>query len=301
MLELSCREIDTNRSWRLQFDIRSTTQTDLAAHDSDAEREGFVDEATLAACRERIARVFGDSASEPPRTLMPELVQVLEMDKHEWPTSVLRRLWEMLMEFETGRHRSQAHEARWLNLVGYALRPGYGFAVDDWRVAQTWRAVNGKVAFPTSHAEVLVLWRRIAGGLSRGQQLGLAEPLLASVRALRRRFEGGAAAANTAALDPISSLEIWRLLGALELLPINLKVELGDDIVQLLPKRKLEKARATMIWTLGRLGQRVPLQGPLNTVVPVQHAAQMAGCDLESPRRRTYVSRGGHANVPSNR
>jgi len=28
-----------------------------------------------------------------------------------------------------------------------------------------------------------------------------------------------------------------------------------------------------MIWTLGRLGQRVPLQGPLNTVVPVRHAA----------------------------
>jgi len=67
---------------------------------------------------------------------MPALVQVLEIDKHEWPTSVLRRLWEILMELETGRHRSQAHEARWLNIVGYALRPGYGFAVDDWRVAQ---------------------------------------------------------------------------------------------------------------------------------------------------------------------
>jgi molecular chaperone DnaK (HSP70) len=274
VLELSCREIDTNRSWRLQFDIRSTTQTDLAAHDSDGEREGFVDEATLTACREVIVRVFGLSASEPPKTLMPELVKVLDMDKHEWPTSVLRRLWEMLMEFETGRHRSRAHEARWLNLASYALRPGYGFAVDDWRVAQTWRAVNGKLAFPTSHAEVLVLWRRIAGGLSRGQQLGLAEPLLASVRALRRRFDGGATTANTSALDPVSSLEIWRLLGALELLPVNVKVQLGDDIIQLLPKRKLEKASATMIWTLGRLGQRVPLQGPLNTVVPVQHAAK---------------------------
>jgi len=79
--------------------------------------------------------------------------------------------------------------------------------------------VNGKVAFPTSHAEVLVLWRRIAGGLSRGQQLGLAEPLLSSVRGLRRRFEGGSASASAAGLDPVSSLEIWRLLGALELLP----------------------------------------------------------------------------------
>jgi molecular chaperone DnaK (HSP70) len=274
VLELSCREIDTSRNWRLQFDIRSTTQTDIAAHDSRAEQQGFVDEQALAACRERFACVFGGSATEPPRRLMPALVEVLEMDRHEWPTSVLRRLWEMLMEFEAGRHRSPAHEARWLNLVGYALRPGHGFAVDDWRVAQTWRRVNGKVAFPASHAEVLVLWRRIAGGLSRGQQLGLAEPLLASVRALRRRFEGSTAAAATGALDPTGSLEIWRLLGSLELLPINLKIELGEDIVQLLPKRKLDKARATMIWTLGRLGQRVPLQGPLNTVAPVQHATR---------------------------
>jgi hypothetical protein len=154
------------------------------------------------------------------------------------------------------------------------LRPGYGFAVDDWRVAQTWRAVSGKVAFPASHAETLVLWRRIAGGLSRGQQLGLAEPLLASVNATRRRAEGRPVPASAGALDPTTSLEIWRLLGSLELLPINLKLELADDIVHLLPKRKLEKARTTMIWTLGRLGQRVPLHGPLNTVVPVKHAAK---------------------------
>ena len=274
VLELSCRQIDLNRSWRLQFDIRSTTQTDLEAHASDAEREGFVDEATLAGCREQIARVFAAAGSTPPQKLMPNLVQALGMEKHEWPTSVLRRMWDMLMEFEEGRHRSHAHEARWLNLVGYVLRPGYGFAVDDWRVAQTWRAVNGKVAFPASHSEVLVLWRRIAGGLSRGQQLGIAEPLLASVRATRRRFDGGTVQSGAAAIGPTTSLEIWRLLGSLELLPINLKLELGDDIVQLLPKRKLEKARATMIWALGRLGQRVPLHGALNTVVPVQHAAR---------------------------
>lgn len=283
VLELSCRQIDTNQSWRLQFDIRSTTQTDVVAHDSDAEREGFVDETTLAACREAIAGVFGDSATEPPRSLMPALVQVLELDKHQWPTSVLRRLWDMLMEFESGRHRSQAHEARWLNLVGYALRPGYGFAVDDWRVAQTWRAVNGKLAFPASHPDVLVLWRRIAGGLSRGQQLGLAEPLLAAIRSMRRRFDGGTAPAGAAAMLSTASLEVWRLLGALELLPINLKLELGDNIVQLLPKRKLEKARTTMIWALGRLGQRVPLHGPLNTVVPVEHAAKWLNVALSCP------------------
>lgn len=283
VLELSCREVGGNRSWRLQFDIRSATQTDVAAHESDAEREGLIDDQVLGACQERIASVFSSTATEPPRALVPALAEVLEMDKREWPTSVLRRLWDALMEFEAGRHRSPAHEARWLNLLGYALRPGFGFAVDDWRVAETWRAVNGRLAFAASHAEVLVLWRRIAGGLSRGQQLGLAEPLLASIRALGRRFEGRAAAGNAGGLDPTASLEIWRLLGALELLPIHLKVELGEDILQLLPKRKLEKARPTMIWVLGRLGQRVPLHGPLNTVVPVEQATRWLEAILDYP------------------
>ena len=273
VLELSCREIDSSRSWRLQFDIRATTQTDVTTHESDAEGEGFLDETTLAACREQIERVFGPAAIEKPEALMKGLVQVLEMDKHKWPTSVLRRLWEMLMEFEAGRRRSMAHEARWLNLSGYTLRPGYGFAVDDWRVAQTWRVVNGKIAYPTSHAEAFVLWRRIAGGLSRGQQLGLAEPLLPAVHALRRRFAGGKAATAAPTLDPAQSAEVWRLLGALELLPVIVKIELGDNIIQLLSKRKLEKGRSTMLWTLGRLGQRVPLHGPLNTLVPAHYAS----------------------------
>ena len=38
-------EIGGRRSWRLQFDVRSTTQTDIAAHQSQAEGEGVVDEA----------------------------------------------------------------------------------------------------------------------------------------------------------------------------------------------------------------------------------------------------------------
>jgi molecular chaperone DnaK (HSP70) len=272
-LELSCREVDSNRSWRLQFDVRSTTQTDIAAHQSNAEREGFVDDAQIDACRELIKRVFGPAAKEQPGKLMKGLTEVLQMDRHRWPTSVLRRIWEMLIEFEAGRRRSPAHEGRWLNLLGYALRPGYGFAVDDWRVAQTWRAVNGKIIFPASQNEALVLWRRVAGGMSRGQQLSIAELSLPAVRALHRRF-GGKPTAAAPPLDPAQSAEVWRLLGSLELLPVSIKIELGDMLVELLPKRKLDKWRSTMFWALGRLGQRVPLYGPLNTLVPPAHASR---------------------------
>ena len=84
------------------------------------------------------------------------------------------------MEFEPGRRRSAVHEARWLNLLGFALRPGYGLAVDDWRVAQTWTTLQGKFAHAAANVRVegWILWRRIGGGLAAGQQQALADPLL---------------------------------------------------------------------------------------------------------------------------
>jgi hypothetical protein len=63
-------------------------------------------------------------------------------------------------------------------------------------------------------------------------------------------------------------------LGSLELLAVGTKIELGHMILDLLPKRKLEAVRPAMVWALGRIGSRVPLYGPLNTVLPPETAAE---------------------------
>ena len=88
-----------------------------------------------------------------------------------------------------------------------------------------------------------------------------------------KKGKGGAAS-----LNPTDSIEIWRLLGSMELLRVPLKVQLGDMILDLLPKRKLAKIQPSLVWTLGRLGQRVPIYGPLNTVVPRDKAAACGAC-----------------------
>ena len=270
-IDLWCAATEMDRRWRLQFDIRSTTQTDIAAHETAAEMEGFVDEAMWQACEAVIASVFSPEGDEKPSALIKQLSAALDSDRHDWPSSLLRRIWEALMQLEAGRRRSPAHEARWLNLLGYALRPGYGLAVDDWRVAETWRIVQGKLAHRagSSQAESQILWRRIAGGLSTGQQVALADPLVSSVRAAHASATTGKRSRGKPAIALHESSEAWRLLGSLELLSVPVKVQLGKLIVDLLPKRKFEKVRSPMIWALGRLGQRVPMYGPLNTVVPV--------------------------------
>jgi hypothetical protein len=182
----------------------------------------------------------------------------------------------MLMELEAGRHKSPTHEARWLNLLGYALRPGYGLAVDDWRVGETWKTLQGKLAHAaaTSRTESLILWRRIAGGLSAGQQHALAQPLLASVRTLHRQQTGGNRKAADAMFQPHEALEVIRLLGALELLPVESKRELGRLLLDLWPKRKVAAIRPAIEWALGRVGAREPAYGPLNTVLPAPDAAE---------------------------
>ena len=268
-IALSCHQVDDDRSWKLQFDVRSTTQTDMTSHSGAGESEGFIDEETWQTCEAAIAAVFDSDAVEKPKTIVNAIAAATELPKQQWPMSLLRRIWDALIQRDAGRRKSAAHEARWLNLLGYSLRPGYGVALDDWRVTETWRAINGKLAHgtPAIRNESLILWRRLAGGLSRGQQAAIAEPLLASVRTMAKKMTGQKVKAGNVLLRPEESVEVWRLLGSMELLSPAVKQEIGNLIIQLINKPKLKPARDAMTWAIGRIGQRKPLYGPLNLVV----------------------------------
>ncbi|MGD9128389.1 MAG: Hsp70 family protein [Planctomycetia bacterium] len=275
-LEMWCAQVDGPRRWQLQFDVRSATQTDLEAHESEAELEGFVDESIREECDRLIGDTFSPDGKEKPSKLMKQLAQVTEMSRRQWPSSLLRSMWSTLMEVETGRRRSEQHEARWLNLLGFALRPGYGLAADDWRVAETWRTLQGKLIHPGTmcRAEWWVFWRRIGGGLSAGQQQAIAEPVLSPIRAMHKQMTTGKGRGGEFSAGSHESAEVWRMLGSLERLGAEVKIELGDMLLDLIPKRKMETQRAALIWTLGRLGARQPSYGPLNTVVPIEVASR---------------------------
>ena len=271
-IALSCHQVDSDRSWQLQFDVRSTTQTDVDAHAGTGEVDGFVDEATWQLCADAIASVFlnsKDGKNLKPKELMKTLAVILESPREQWPMSVLRRIWETLINYIDGRSESAQHETRWLNLLGFSLRPGYGMALDDWRVTETWRNVRNKLLHrsPNIQTESLILWRRLSGGLTAGQQSAIAAPLLASLRALAKQMSGKPVKGNAVPIKPEDSIEVWRLLGSLELLRAQEKIELGNLIVTLIDKAKLASARDAMLWALGRLGQRAPMYGPLNCVL----------------------------------
>ena len=268
MLQVACRETTGDRSWNLRFDVRSATHTELQAHTGDAERQGFLDSAVEEQGRALIRAAFTGDAS--PDSLVKQLEDCTVLRRAQWPSSLLRAFWEELIEQQEARRRSAPHEARWLNLTGFCLRPGYGFAVDDWRITRLWPLAQQKPAFPRNEqccGEWWILWRRIAGGLAANQQKNLAAPLIAGLRAAVRGSKGKAL--KTGAHE---QAEIWRLLAALEWLDVDAKRFLGEQALAAMEQKGAGVWNRAALWAIARFGAREPLYGPLNTLVPPEQA-----------------------------
>ncbi|HAD61982.1 MAG TPA: hypothetical protein DCG12_22315 [Planctomycetaceae bacterium] len=75
------------------------------------------------------------------------------------------------------------------------------------------------------------------------------------------------------ALHEKDAAEVWRVLGAFEQLPPAVRRELGDIILQLLPRPKMQAVREALIWTVGRIGARVPFNGNAQSTVSASAAA----------------------------
>ena len=270
-LELWCEQIDSTRRWQLQFDVRSATETDRAAHTGTAEQSGIVDQELVAAAIAVLRSVFGPNSTVRAEDTMKQLTEVTGQARAEWPSSLLRALWAELLELSDGRRQSPQHEARWLNLTGFCLRPGFGMAADDWRVEETWRATNGRLVHstPACLAELRTLCRRISGGLAAGRQTQIASTVLPAIRQRFRQVQTGRGKAALYASGNHEAAEIWRMLGSMELLAPPVRIELGDMIIDLLNRPAFESVRNALIWSLGRIGGRVPVYGPLNLVVPL--------------------------------
>ncbi len=72
-----------------------------------------------------------------------------------------------------GRKKSPAYEARWLNLCGFCLRPGFGYPGDDFRIEQARRIYSGGVQYANQvqcEIDWWIFWGRLAGGMNRNQQ-----------------------------------------------------------------------------------------------------------------------------------
>jgi hypothetical protein len=88
--------------------------------------------------------------------------------REDWDMPLLRALFDALMQRARRRRRSPEHERLWFNLTGYCLRPGLGYALDEWRIEQLCPLLGQGVEYvgeSQNWSEWWTLWRRAAGGL----------------------------------------------------------------------------------------------------------------------------------------
>ena len=244
--------------WQLAFQLRKTADS---LHPSPEVRSTAVVSAdALSNAEALIAAVFSkdNSTSLPPEQLPARLEQTLALGRTSWPLPTIRSLADKLLEYSEGRRKNAAHEARWLNLTGFCLRPGFGFPGDDYRIEQARRAYAAGLTF-ANQVQCEVDWwifcGRIAGGLNRNQQGDIFQrlsPLLLPKQKRKQR------------LNPSLFREMWRTAASLELLPQQTKGQLGETLLAMLKRGEMVEAA---VWCLSRLGARKLFSAPINLVV----------------------------------
>jgi molecular chaperone DnaK (HSP70) len=326
-LDVHCVAIEGAQRWRLEFQLRGD-----AAHADDDADTAAPQEAPMPAgfdaAIEKIDRIFGTRAQQVDIKEVKQLRTQLEHllgSRESWPTPLLRRLFDALMQRAKGRRRSSEHERAWLNLSGYCLRPGFGYTLDEWRIEQLWALFETGVQHHKDSqvcAEWWTLWRRVAGGLSVEAQLRVLDDFAFNVQA-----DAQERGRRPHTLVNGSDEDMLRLGASLERIPGSYKAEIGAWMLGRLESAD-KAAQARFLWGLSRVGARQPFHGSAHDVVATEvveqwlaailkldwkkvepagyaaaHLARMTGDrsrDIDAPLREEVLRRLAAAGAPAN-
>jgi molecular chaperone DnaK (HSP70) len=294
-LEVHCIAIDDPaQRWKLEFQLR--TQPTAAAPAAAGLPPRFGE------ALECIERVFGARDREVGPKAVKQLRAQLEAllgNRERWSTAVLRPLFDALWQRARGRFRSADHERLWLSLAGWCLRPGFGDALDGWRIEQLWPFFELGVQHGRDrqvNAEWWTLWRRVAGGLDETAQQRLLEDF-----ALNLRGDEAGIRERPPQLVRGSWDDMVRLGASLERIAAEHKVEIGDWLVERLRQpgagANTSARDAWTLWAVGRIGARAPLYGSAHGVVPVDAATAWLEALLALDWKRVEGAAAAAANL----
>lgn len=186
LLHLECAASDPaiRQTWPLSFNLRAGESGGVVAGETDP----GTDPAALAAAKQRLVSIFSahpDPADPISATrLLKSLESILGAPKNEWNLMLVRTLWTTLKRCIPCRVNSVDHEETFLILAGFLLRPGFGAELDPVRIDELWKIHEAGPAHPGKQIQLQqhILWRRIAGGLSRERQQALLDAALPILR-----------------------------------------------------------------------------------------------------------------------
>ena len=265
-IELWLHSQKTNHRWLLEFQLKSSEGLDDAINTvQDKRKEETFDAQELDKTLQLIKTFFTEDTSLKPSVLMDQLENSIGLKRNDWPLSVLRAIAKELLDLSHVRKKTNEHEIRWWNLMGFSLRPGYGYPLDDYKMKDFWKIILGELPFnPKKNNVNIHKWiclRRVAGGFSKGQQTQLANDILSSFLQKNGKIE-------IQNKEEYQYVEKLRLIGSFELLETSLKVKLGNALMERFKKQGVLKGED---WAFARLGNRHLLYGTYSNLIPAKH------------------------------
>jgi molecular chaperone DnaK (HSP70) len=286
-LEIWAESKISEHRWRLQFELRKA----VLAEDRKKARPAAVISAESVVQAERLIRDVFEAGALAPEELPARLEQTLALGRNSWPLDTIRRLADIFLQLNEGRRRSPAHEARWLNLAGLCLRPGFGFPGDDYRIELARRVWAQGLQFANKtecETQWWIFWGRVAGGLNRNQQADVFQRLAYALLP-----KGRPPRLNTSLLR-----EMWRCAASLELLPAGTRTDLGNTLVRTIRSGEFTPSD---LWCLARIGARRLFYGPINQVLPPQTALRWIESIAKVPAAAESIARLGQITGDSTR
>ena len=188
-----------------------------------------------------------------PTGLLRQWEKALGQKKKDWDITTLRALWDLIGEGISQRYRSLDHEISWLIAAGYTMRPGYGCLGDEAKICTLWLLKELGLHFPAdkqTREQEMILWRRVAGGLSAENQQSLFQDFIPFLKELKNQGIEG--------MRMLASFE--RIQEKDRILTLNLALE------GFMTKNK--KFQDAYLWCIGRALSRIPMYTGMETVLP---------------------------------
>lgn len=260
---------DENR-WPLEFNLRESApghaaSSGVTAQTADVARA--VDAARLARAQDALPRAPGRRRGRghpTPAKILKRIAVAMDAPPHEWPLPAVRHLAHALFPPPDVSSADPQYLETWFHLAGFFLRPGFGDARDPQMIDLLWKQFGdlGGGQLPRRVVlQILILWRRLAPGLSAARQtalLGRCRPKLT------HPTRGGG--------------EHIRLAGALERIPADEKTRLARAFLHSIDRAaRRDGGGDTVAWidSVGRLLNRTPFHAP-ETHVPSPESVEEA-------------------------
>jgi molecular chaperone DnaK (HSP70) len=259
-LSIWCKAKLTDHRWQLRFELRDRIQQQEIANLDTLE------ESQVEKIRQAVRQVFSPSIEKSPEKLVQVITDIAERPKEQWPLSLLRDLADVLLSLKKQRTISPPHESRWLNLTGYAMRPGFGDPLDEHRMSQLWKLYKPgphNSRNPQVLTEWWIFWRRISGGLTAGQQRQFMQDL-------KPLFKGKKSSGRK--MLPQERMELWMTIANLERLNSDDKMDWAKRLMREITPKKVKQQHW---WALSRLCARELLYGPADRVIASSKVAEL--------------------------